>query len=331
MPVKFTNNASATLASGINSTATSISVTSGQGDLFPSISGTEYFYATLADSSNNLEIVKVTARSTDTLTVVRGQDGTTGRTYSAGDRIELRPVAAALESKFDKDGGTVTGNTTFSANLTANGTTTITGGTINSTSVGATTPSSGAFTTLSASSTVSGTGFSTYLASPPAIGGTAAAAGSFTTLSASSTVSGTGFSTYLASPPAIGGTAAAAGTFTTLTGTNLTATGTVTFSGTGYAQLPSGTTAQRPGSPANGMIRYNSTLSQFEGYANSAWGSIGGGATGASTDKVFWENDQTITGNYTISSGKNAGTFGPVTINSGVTVTVPSGSTWTLA
>lgn len=46
---------------------------------------------------------------------------------------------------------------------------------------------------------------------------------------------------------------------------------------------------------------------------------------------IFWENAQTISSNYTISTGKNAGTFGPVTINSGVTVTVPSGSTWTIA
>lgn len=55
-----------------------------------------------------------------------------------------------------------------------------------------------------------------------------------------------------------------------------------------------------------------------------------GGATGGGSDKIFWQNDQTITTNYTISSGQNAGTFGPVSINSGVTVTVPSGSTWTV-
>jgi hypothetical protein len=45
---------------------------------------------------------------------------------------------------------------------------------------------------------------------------------------------------------------------------------------------------------------------------------------------IFWENGQTVTTNYTVTSTKNAGTFGPVTINSGVTVTVPSGSTWTI-
>lgn len=96
MAVKFTNNASATLAASINTSVTTIIVSSTQGALFPSISGGDYFYATLVDASNNLEIVKVTARSTDTLTVVRGQDGTTARSFTAGDKLELRPVAAAL-------------------------------------------------------------------------------------------------------------------------------------------------------------------------------------------------------------------------------------------
>lgn len=54
------------------------------------------------------------------------------------------------------------------------------------------------------------------------------------------------------------------------------------------------------------------------------------GAKGGGTDAVFYENDQAVTTNYTIGSGKNAGTFGPITINSGVSVTVPSGSIWTV-
>lgn len=100
MAVKFTNNAFSTLASSINSSATAISVAAGTGGRFPSLSSGNTFYATLVDSSNNLEIVKVTARSTDTLTVVRGQDNTSARSFSAGDRIELRPVAAALEALY---------------------------------------------------------------------------------------------------------------------------------------------------------------------------------------------------------------------------------------
>lgn len=57
---------------------------------------------------------------------------------------------------------------------------------------------------------------------------------------------------------------------------------------------------------------------------------LGGGATGAGTNAVFFENDQTVTAAYTITAGKNAISAGPVTIASGVTVTVPSGSTWVI-
>ena len=57
----------------------------------------------------------------------------------------------------------------------------------------------------------------------------------------------------------------------------------------------------------------------------------GGGAKGANGDRVFWENNQSVSADYTITAGFNAGTFGPVTIDSGVTVTVPDGSTWTVA
>lgn len=96
MAIKFTNNASSTLASSISSSATTITLASGGGSLFPSLGGSDWFYGTLVDSSNNLEIVKVTARSGDVLTVVRGQDGTTANAYIGGDKFELRPVAAAL-------------------------------------------------------------------------------------------------------------------------------------------------------------------------------------------------------------------------------------------
>ena len=58
----------------------------------------------------------------------------------------------------------------------------------------------------------------------------------------------------------------------------------------------------------------------------ASWAPVG--ARGGGTDQVFYENDTTVTTNYTITTSKNAVTAGPVTINSGVTVTVPSGSSW---
>lgn len=101
-------------------------------------------------------------------------------------------------------------------------------------------------------------------------------------------------------------------------------------SATGSSNLSVGTTAQRDGSPAAGMIRYNSTLGQFEGYG-SAWGAIGGGATGGGSDTWAVEHDNTITTSYTIGTGKNVISAGPLTVNSGATVTVPSGSNWVIA
>jgi len=64
-------------------------------------------------------------------------------------------------------------------------------------------------------------------------------------------------------------------------------------------------------------------------YAN-LWLAIGGGATGSGGNQVFVENDQTVTSSYTITTGKNAMSAGPITINTGVTVTVPDNSTWVI-
>ena len=97
MGVKVTNNAFGTLSAAINTTATTITLDSGQGSRFPTLGAGDYFYGTLVDTSNNLEIVKVTARSTDSLTAVRGQDGTTALSFAIGDRFELRPVAALFD------------------------------------------------------------------------------------------------------------------------------------------------------------------------------------------------------------------------------------------
>lgn len=120
----------------------------------------------------------------------------------------------------------------------------------------------------------------------------------------------------------IGGTIANTGAFTTLS-----ASGQVTFSGTGAATMNAGTTAQRP-TGVTGMFRFNSTLGKFEGFNGTAWGAVGGGATGGGADDIFVENGQTVSTNYTITTGKNAMSAGPVTISSGITVTVPSGSNW---
>lgn len=186
-------------------------------------------------------------------------------------------------------------------------------------------------------------------------------------------------------------------------GGNLTVTGNGTFNGTGDVKIAVGTTAQRP-IPIQGMIRFNSTLGQYEGardvtgqtistithstttatlttaenhnlvtgdyitvsgaspseyngtfavtvtgnttleytmatapatnatvvgtYYSTIWTQIGGGATGGGNDQVFVENTLVVSVNYVLPTGKNASSVGPITINSGVSVTIPSSQRW---
>jgi len=156
----------------------------------------------------------------------------------------------------------------------------------------------------------------------------------------------------------------------------LTATADSTFSSTGALLISKGTSGQQPGSPVTGMLRYNTTINQFEGYSGSspAWNPVGGAtlsndtstatnvfplfanATSGSATTVFtsnakllyrpstgefqasildatngiFVNSQTIAADYTIASTDNGGSFGPVTVNSGITVTVSSGAVWTV-
>lgn len=113
MGVKVTNNAFGTLSAGINTTVTTVTLDSGQGARFPTLGAGDHFYGTLIDTSNNIEIVKVTARSTDSMTIVRGQDNTTAGSYAIGDRFELRPVAALFEDIDLGSGGTISGDVTI--------------------------------------------------------------------------------------------------------------------------------------------------------------------------------------------------------------------------
>ena len=104
----------------------------------------------------------------------------------------------------------------------------------------------------------------------------------------------------------------------------------VETSQTGSTKIATGTEAQRDGTPSAGYFRFNTDVDKFEGYNGTAWGSVGGGATGGGSDEIFIENGQTVTTNYTLTTGKNAISAGPITINSGVTVTIPSGQNWVI-
>ena len=87
---------------------------------------------------------------------------------------------------------------------------------------------------------------------------------------------------------------------------------------------------------SNVLFTLPATDAAFSGYAlisdgagTLSWG-VAGGARGNGNNQIFWENDQTVTGNYTITSGKNAGSFGSITIASNVSVTIGSGQTWSI-
>jgi len=283
MAIKFTNNATSTLASGIASGDVSLTVSTGQGALFPTLGGGDYFYCTLSNVANTIEIVKVTARSTDTFTIVRAQDNTTASAFVTGDKVELRLVAAVLSNMAILDQTNV-----FSAAQTVN---------INGT-VGATTPAVATVTTLTASADSS-------------------------------------------------------------------------FTSTGALSISKGTTGQRP-TPASGMLRFNTTSVEFEGYNGTAWAGVGGAslsndtstasnlfplfanATSGTASTLFTGNakllykpstgelqasavvasngillnNTTVSTSYTIASGDNGLSVGPITIASGQAVTVTSGQRW---
>lgn len=94
MTQQFTNNGTGTLSAGITNVATSLTMNGGDGAKFPALAGNDFFYATLyqivVGVETNWEVVKVTARSTDTLTIVRAQQGTTALAFNTGDPVQLR-------------------------------------------------------------------------------------------------------------------------------------------------------------------------------------------------------------------------------------------------
>jgi len=154
-----------------------------------------------------------------------------------------------------------------------------------------------------------------------AIGGSSAAAGSFTTLAASG-------NTALTGDLSVNGNTTlgnASGDTITLNAATANVPNNLNFNGTGSVRVPNGTTGERP-SPAAGMIRYNITTGEFEGYT-TAWGNIGGGA---SAGGAIYENKNTITTSYTLTTNYNGMSVGPLTIDSGATVTVPSGQRWVI-
>jgi len=100
---------------------------------------------------------------------------------------------------------------------------------------------------------------------------------------------------------------------------------------TGAVLTSVGTTAERDTTPLAGYFRFNTELDTFEGYDGVAWGSVGGGASGGGTDRVFYENDTVINKSYEITKDKNAHSVGPIVLNDNITITILDGSVWAIS
>jgi hypothetical protein len=124
MTIQYANNATSTLASPILAGDTSLTVVSGQGARFPTPSGASYFLATLTQNTGtetSWEIVRVTARSGDTFTITRGQEGTAAAGWAAGSKVELRLTQGSMANTPQLDSDNTFSGYLFSKPLSNSG------------------------------------------------------------------------------------------------------------------------------------------------------------------------------------------------------------------
>lgn len=101
MGVILKNNAVSTITTAISASDVGLAVAAGTGTLFPTLGASDYFYATLVSAGGTYEVIKVTARVGDTMTIVRAQEGTTAQSFASGSRIEVRVTAASIQDMLD--------------------------------------------------------------------------------------------------------------------------------------------------------------------------------------------------------------------------------------
>jgi hypothetical protein len=375
MAVVYSNNSSTALSSGITNSATSIAVGSVTG--FPTLSGSDYYYATLANVTNTkIEIVKVTAAAGTTLTVVRGQDNTTAVSFDASDNLQLRVTAATLESATSTDvsitGGSVATSTITDATASAKGLATAaqitkldgiatsannythptgagynhipTGGSVGqilkNTASGTATWQADNNTTYSVGdggltsndfTDADHTKLNAIEASADVTDSTnvvaALTAGTNVTISAGGTIASTDTNTVYTHPNHSGDVVSTADGATVIQVdavdiAMLSATGTA--SSTTYLRGDNAwATVDALPSQATHAGKYLTTDA-----TTATWGELDTDAN--TTTKGLYENHSVISANYSITANNNAMSAGPITVNSGITVTVPATSTWTI-
>jgi hypothetical protein len=125
----FADNVSTLLASSMNSTQTTLTVSTGTGVDFPAVSAGQQLAVTIEDVSGNIEVVYCTGITGDVLTIVRAQEGTTAQNFASGSRVEMRVTAGILAAMLQKHGGdTLTGTTTNAGVIQQNSNGSIQGG-----------------------------------------------------------------------------------------------------------------------------------------------------------------------------------------------------------
>lgn len=346
----YANNAVTTLTASVAPGATTLSVL--DGSKFPT-PGTGEFFLITVESGTNLEVIEVHGRVGGSFTgCVRGVDGTTASSFPAGANVECRVTAATL-SRFARLQDRLTpislvsdltkpelvnGHSYLISQSDDSGSpiVAISAGPywrfLNYPSVGLTQAVSGTPTTTSISYTGTSlaTGFSAGVLLIQFTTGNNRGQCRLVSAATSSTLS---WGTALPYTPTVGdtfqvykSTSASSGSSADLT--DLVAHAVRKDSDTGAAQLPVGTTAQQPVAD-QGKLRFNSDTGRYEGGNGTAWGSLGG-ATGGGTDSVFYLNGQTVNSSYSIPSGQNAMSAGPISVANGATITVPNGSVWSV-
>ena len=235
------------------------------------------------------------------------------------------------------------GSNFFSASNYTSSNVAITGGTINGTVIGGTTPSNGTFYDLTALNSAS-LGVSpaarsvTFTSASPTVVtmavGTRPEANAQVTFTATTLPNGISAGTIYYVVPLSSNTFNLSTTLGGAANVNTSSTGSVVsmvtnsnvtfntstanvpnnllFTGTGAIGVPTGTTAQQPGSSVNGMIRYNTSTLSFEGYTNGVWTPLGASNV---TNLGLWQNRQLISVTQTITSGYSAMSSGPITLS----------------
>lgn len=98
-----------------------------------------------------------------------------------------------------------------------------------------------------------------------------------------------------------------------------------------YGPLSSEPATRPNGSPrVVGDLYFDTNILKFRVWNGGVWGVFNGGATGGGLDEIFWLNNKVVTEDFEVAGYRNAGTWGPVTINNGVTVDISDDSTWTV-